>query len=460
MITVTPTKKGIVFDAKDVAALGNPKWYEIDKDADAPVSTEAVYTAKFEKEERSVCLALVNSKNPGETCDKIFIVKPQGDTPIQATVVMEKAKSDDPFTYRVSLSDVKVRSGGEIVDYQWRLEGGSVFCKEEECEWSFNEYGKKKIVVKLTDAARNSVEIEHLFTIERPLVLSKNSDGSPLVRVIDESTGKEMLGPGSYDQATESYRIENVTVPATFSFDARDVRVKNAGYELESVEWAFGKKDKKVGTNVAYEIVSEGRTEILATYVFVNPTTEARAEAQDRIVFEVQRKDLSAQFAIVQDSEYAPATVRFDGSASRTKRGTITKFIYDFGDGRPPVEGDSVQTYRYDRDGEYEASLTVIRDDGTKDTAVRKIVLKSQPKTLSINTSVSTGTPGAGIDFDVFGSAGQIDSYAWDFGDSTPIATEPTPTHVYESSGKYLVKLQVRYADGTFRSAEKEVVVR
>jgi PKD repeat protein len=236
--------------------------------------------------------------------------------------------------------------------------------------------------------------------------------------------------------------------------------VKNDGYSLDSVEWDFGGKEKKAGALVDYEIISEGRLEVTAKYVFKHSGTDETGEVTEKIVFESRKKDLAAQMSIVQDSSYAPSTIRFDASASSTKNGTITKFIFDFGAGKPAAEGDAVQTYRYDAPGEYTVTLTVVKDDGTKDSVSRKIVIKDLPKSLTINTSVSSGFVGKGIDFDAFGSVGQIDSYSWDFGDSTALSSETTPTHAYGSSGTYTVKLQVRYADGTLRNAEKEITVR
>lgn len=310
----------------------------------------------------------------------------------------------------------------------------------------------------MTDAARKYVDIDYEFTIHRPLLLSKGAGGKPLLRVLD-SNGNDMI-ENSYDSVTESYRIEDIVVPSELTFDAQDVLVRNGGYYLDAVEWDFAGKDRKTGKKVEYEILNEGRTEVKVKYIFKQSGTDELGEVEERIVLEAQKKDLAAQMKIVQDSEYAPSTIRFDGSASSTKNGTITKFIYDFGAGKPPAEGDAVQTYRYDAPGEYTVTFTVVKDDGTKDVISRKIVLKDPPKALKINSSVSSGIVGKGIDFDVFGSIGQIESYSWDFGDESPLSAEPTPSHAYEADGTYTVKLQVRYADGTLRNAEKEMTVR
>lgn len=462
IVNITKTKKGIVFDAKDATQLGSPRWYE-SSDLNKPASTNAVYTAKLLKEERFLCLALVTNKTKNENCNKIFVIRPEGEEPIEATVKTEKVDNDS-LTYRFSLEDVKVKTGGDIASYRWVLENGSVFCQKDECEYTFVDYGKQRFNVFLTDAAGNSVDIEGELDIKRPLRLETADGGAPLLKVTD--SGDENLIASAYERNIDAYRVQKFTVPSKLVFDASDVRVKNPGYELENVEWTFGKNGiKKSGLRVDYELVQDGRFEVFVKYVFHNATEDDRSEANEHIIFDGKKKDLAANIVITSpDSKdenfYAPTTIKFDGSASRTKDGTITKFIYDFGLGRPAAEGDAVQTIRYENPGEYEVSLTVVKDDGSKDTVTRKIIVKDIPKSLRINTSVSSGVVGSGVDFDVSGSSGQIETYSWDFGDGTVPSSEPNPTHVFEKSGTFTVKLEAKYADQTVKSSEKDIVVK
>ncbi len=463
VVTVTKTAKGIVFDAKDASQLGSPKWYE-SSNLNVPAGTSAVYTAKLAKEERFLCLALVTNKNEEENCNKIFVIRPEGETPITADIKVERAVESDPFTYLFSLENVKVKTGGDVSTYRWVLDNGSVFCQKDECEYSFNEYGKQKFTVYLTDAAGNPAELEGEIDIRRPLSLRFGDGGVPLLRVLDGNDRNLLLN--SYVRSLEAYRVEKVTVPSRLVFDANDVRVNNEGYVLDSVEWTFGKNgSKKSGLRVEYELVNDGRLEVAVKYLFVNSSLDIRSEVTERIVFEGKRKDLAANIVIsspdsTDENFYAPTTIKFDGSASRTSEGSISKFIYDFGLGKAPAEGDAIQTIRYDNPGEYVVSLTVVKDDGSKDTVTRKIVIKDIPKSLVINMSVSSGIAGSAIDFDVSGSKGQIESYSWDFGDGTAPSADANPTHTFEKSGRFNVTLQARYADATIRTAEKTVIVR
>lgn len=103
-------------------------------------------------------------------------------------------------------------------------------------------------------------------------------------------------------------------------------------------------------------------------------------------------------------------------------------------------------------------TLTVVRDDGTKEQFSRKIVLKDIPKRIIVNTSVSSGIVGKPIDFDTNGTIGQIETYHWDFGDGST-SQEPAPSHIYSEKGKYTVKITVTYTDRTVRSTDREVTV-
>lgn len=109
VVNITKTKNGTVFDAKDASLLGSPKWYGSD-DLNKPVSTTPVYTEKPTKKEKFLCLALVTNKTKEESCNKIFVIHPDGESPISAEINVEKVK-DDQFTYRFSLKNVKVRQG-------------------------------------------------------------------------------------------------------------------------------------------------------------------------------------------------------------------------------------------------------------------------------------------------------------------------------------------------------------
>lgn len=124
---------------------------------------------------------------------------------------------------------------------------------------------------------------------------------------------------------------------------------------------------------------------------------------------------------IQQSSDYVPVKITVDASSSISKNGTIQKFRFDFGEGRPPTEGDAIQTYEYRTSGEKKITVTIIDNNGETDTVTKNIVLKDTPKTVGFSTSMSPGVVGTPIDMTADGATGQIEEWIWNYGDDTPV---------------------------------------
>lgn len=115
-----------------------------------------------------------------------------------------------------------------------------------------------------------------------------------------------------------------------------------------------------------------------------------------------------------------------------------------------------MRTYIYDKAGEYDVLLTVVKDNGDRSTIKRKIIINQEPRVLSISRSLSSATVGQNIDFALSQSISSIASYYWDFGNDTTSQLE-APTIAYSQPGNYRVQLRVRYTDGTTATAETMV---
>lgn len=140
----------------------------------------------------------------------------------------------------------------------------------------------------------------------------------------------------TYSKSLRAYYITNVTIPTNVQFDATDVKVDNYGYELTNVEWNFDGDTtfEKTGNKVTYELIEEKRYTFTVRYTFTDTEKNTTSLMEERIIFEPAKKDIALSLKLTQDSEYAPAIVHVDGSASIPKQGTITKFMYDFGEGK------------------------------------------------------------------------------------------------------------------------------
>lgn len=213
------------------------------------------------------------------------------------------------------------------------------------------------------------------------------------------------------------YYLSDIAVPEKFHFDASDIRVTDPTYDVKEIEWDLNGDGKfeKTGKTADFEMVEETKITSTVKYTFYSEAKKDEQSLTEQIVFDSKLKEMMPRLQVTQDSDYAPVTIRFDGSASAVKSGTITKFIYDFGEKRPPLEGDAVQNYQYNFPGEFVVKLTIMKDTGEQAFITKKIIVKNTPKKIVINSSVSSAVAGRTVDFDTIGTVGQITSYVWDF---------------------------------------------
>ncbi len=161
-------------------------------------------------------------------------------------------------------------------------------------------------------------------------------------------------------------------------------------------------------------------------------------------------------------TEVAELDVTVDGSASRDPDGTITSYEWDFGDGATDT-GATPGTHTFDTPGTYTIELTVTDNEGEAATATEGVTVAStpppnEPPTARFTTSVThlevTVDASASSDAD-----GDIDSFAWDFGDGAS-ATGATPeAHTYSAAGNYTITLEVTDDGGAVDTATEGVMV-
>jgi PKD repeat protein len=193
-------------------------------------------------------------------------------------------------------------------------------------------------------------------------------------------------------------------------------------------------------------------------YTFEKNDHSDAQKIAEKLIIEWKKPTIQAILKVESPSDYAPVVIHFDGSASETKEGIITKFLYDFWDGKT-AEGDAIKDHRYLLAGQYTVTFTVIRNDGVKSSVSKNIILKKKSNQLVLNTSISEWSVGRAISFDAQGSQGQILDFFWDFGDGTT-ATDASPSHTYDIPWSYVVTLRVTYDDSSEWTISKTIVVR
>jgi parallel beta-helix repeat protein len=138
--------------------------------------------------------------------------------------------------------------------------------------------------------------------------------------------------------------------------------------------------------------------------------------------------------------------VSFDSSKCYDPDGTIEFYRWNFGDGSSEILIEN-PIHKYEIAGEYQATLTVIDNNGTSDSDVVSVTvgeLPSQRPVADIGGPYTDKKTGQLITFDGSGSYDDIGikSYTWEFHDGE-IEYGQVVERSYKASGTYFVKLTV-----------------
>ena len=192
-----------------------------------------------------------------------------------------------------------------------------------------------------------------------------------------------------------SYLLPDFPVPGMIYFDATGIRADSARLSLEKVEWD-GNGDGEFeteGFTFERELETPGRFEIRAKYTFIDISVDGKDIPIlhiDKIAVVGIQKQLDVRVKIEPENQYAPTSVHFDASGSKSLKGDIQKFIYDFGDGNK-YEGEGVvTTYNYKKPGEYKITVTAVTEKGDKASKTYTLILKKPQETVEIKPSIAS----------------------------------------------------------------------
>ena len=144
---------------------------------------------------------------------------------------------------------------------------------------------------------------------------------------------------------------------------------------------------------------------------------------------------------------WAPSKVTFSDWSS----GEPASYLWDFDDGTTSTDNRPIHTYG--KAGEYVPHLTVARD-GLSDTltkvgasggyggAIGSGVIIVMP-VADFSSSTIAGPAPLKVSFTNL-SRGFPESWAWNFGDGSPLSSETSPNHTYKKPGNYSVTLTVK----------------
>ena len=144
--------------------------------------------------------------------------------------------------------------------------------------------------------------------------------------------------------------------------------------------------------------------------------------------------------------------------SSSVVNGTVTAWSWNFGDSSPL---NTVQNtnHIYSNPGTYIVSLVVTTSDGCEDDISKNIVVHPLPDAQYSATNVCVGTPVQFTDLSTILPTDTIQSWTWDFDDSSPFSNGQAATHLYTAIGSYDIQLLVVSNFGCIDSINKTTVV-
>lgn len=143
--------------------------------------------------------------------------------------------------------------------------------------------------------------------------------------------------------------------------------------------------------------------------------------------------------------------------------GTISSYIWDYGDGSPTGSGVT-SSHVYDAFGYFNVTLTVISESNCENSFTKTIFVNPNPiADFEIVSACTDSVVLASTSSAVAGSLDYIQTHEWDFGDdpSDPsnFSNNLRPNHVYTTPGVYTVTLTVTTQNGCTDRIVRDVTV-
>ncbi len=432
--------KKVSFDASDLRSLGKIELYT-ENNLDEPNLVWDRFTyPKIIFADTIVWLYIKKEWKKSLLLDKIFFISWLTETKINW--IIQETKMDDDLEYEFKIKNFKRWVNDWFVEeYKWIIWDREKILKNE--EWAeeqsskithiFSDFWTKTIVLLMTDSYGKVKKLTKTIEVTKSTELKSN---------LTISNDWIEIKPRNEHNI---YYIQDLLIPTTLKFDARNIKTNNPNDLLQKTVWEDGKKTK-ISNTFDFKMEYEWKATIKVKYSFNNIKDWTTKEINETIYINSIKKDVLLDLEIKpSEEEYAPAIIQFDASRSEVKDENITKFTFDYWDWTPPEEKDSVNKWhKYNIPWNYTIKLTVTTSSWKEYYITKKLILKPRPQLVNIKTSLKEAPVYQWIDFSSSDSEWQIIAYFWDFWD-WETSTDANPTHSYKESWVYTAKLKIEF---------------
>lgn len=247
-----------------------------------------------------------------------------------------------------------------------------------------------------------------------------------------------LAGPAAADTGQSGLIVVGVVPVAQFdafyAFSTVPTKVtfidNSAGSTPMTREWDFGDGTTSSEQNPEHTYLRRGTYTVSLTVK--NAYGTSTATKKNYITIGMEPK---ADFSGSPDSGDAPLTVKFSDRSS----GQVTRWNWDFGDGKGSSEQGPVHTYW--SGGNYNVILTASNDYGSSDITKTHYIRVTGDLRAAFAADPTSGKAPLAVKF-TDRSIGNPATWAWDFGDGSN-STGQNPVHVFARTGTYDVRLTV-----------------